>query len=89
MKTVWKYNLKADVNEIEMPIGARLLHADSQFGAPVLWALVDPQAKRTTRRVLFTGTGVTFPDEQAGAHVASFLMSGGQYVFHVFDLGEK
>ena len=47
-KTIWKYKLKIDIlQEIIMPIGARILSVQMQSNTPCLWVLVDPKEKNT------------------------------------------
>ncbi len=85
---VWKYRLTDEssaVYEILLPGSAALLHIDIQHGAPCLWALVDPELRGEPVRVLIAGTGheVVPPDAK---HINTFVVSGGEFVFHAFDV---
>lgn len=84
--TVWKYALDlVEVQELSMPVGATVLHVDEQFGVPCMWALVDPDAEVETRRFGVVGTGHPAPALSDGRHVGTFLMRGGEFVWHVFE----
>lgn len=104
MKTVWKSALNPSaakgaertVYEIEMPIGAQALTVSADTGEPCLWALVDPQRTKQTRRFLVLGTGHGGPEGlDVKRYVGTFFVSGGVegammglpavLVFHVFE----
>lgn len=86
---ILKYPLALEpmkMQEIDMPMGAKLLDAQLQNGNPVLWASCPESAPPVKRRLVlaFTGhPGVT------GAYVATFQTSGGMLVWHLYDLGEN
>jgi hypothetical protein len=84
-EVVYKYQIGEQDSLVEMKAGARLLHAAVQNGKVCLWAAVDPKAADVKRRILLVGTGHAVPE--LGRHVATFMTSGGVYVWHVFDLG--
>ena len=104
MQTIWKFELdlfNGDVSQIEMPEGAVSISAGVQGRTFVVWALVDPNAPRVTRRFVVHGTGhpvlkevtETFTAEIQNHPVevlASFINTVfiGPLVFHIFDLGE-
>ena len=105
MQTIWKFELdlsNGDVSQVEMPEGAAVISAGVQGERTfVVWALVDPDAPRATRRFVVHGTGhpvlqevtETFTAGIQGHPVevlASFINTIfiGPLVFHVFDLGE-
>lgn len=86
MKTIWKYSLNpADYTDITMPLGARVLTAQVQDGVICIWAEVDPNASpETTHRFTLCATGqqiATYP----GDYVGTVQLSGGRFVFHVYD----
>jgi len=88
MNTIWKFPLTiTDQNEIEMPKGAELLTVQMQHGEPQLWASVDPQAPKVSRRIMVHGTG--HPVDLFNVYLATFQTMGGYLVFHVFDAGES
>lgn len=84
---VWKFMVLPWQTAMEMPKGARLIHAHEQAGQVCVWAEVDPAAEPVLRKVLVvpTGnlsTGLTYVGT---AH----LVEGGQaLVLHVYDGGE-
>lgn len=92
MLTIWKFPFEInDDVEIEMPMGARILHVDMQNGSPCMWALVSSEAEKQKRRFLIFGTGHELPqappfepNDIRAYHVGSFQMADGQLVWHVF-----
>ncbi len=104
MQTIWKFELDlsgGDMSQIEMPEGAATISAGVQGMTFVVWALIDPDAPRVTRRFVVHGTGHPVLKEvtetfTAGIHdhpvevLASFINTVfmGPLVFHVFELGE-
>lgn len=84
-KAVFKYPLSvADSQEIQMPEGAEILSVQVQGGVVCLWALVDMDAKETTRRFELYGTGHDFrPGEQK--FIGTIQLYAGSIVFHVFE----
>ena len=104
MQTIWKFELdlsNGDASQVEMPAGAATISAGVQGRTVVVWALVDPNAPRVTRRFVVHGTGhpvlkevtETFttgiqdhPVEVLASFINTVFM--GPLVFHVFDLGE-
>lgn len=88
MKTIYKYPLQTvDDQDIEMPIGAKILTVKMQHGQPCLWALVDPNVEYEKRRILVRGTGHKADD--VGEYICTFLIQGGTLVCHVFEPPSK
>lgn len=86
LTTVWKFLIKIDdIAEVEMPVGAQILHFDSQDEIPCIWARVDPKSPKVMRRFRFAGTGHPL-DGDVGEHVGSCQMAGGRLVWHLFEL---
>ncbi len=84
LTTVWKFPLPLkDLAEGEMPMYAEILYVGVQGDSAFLWAWVNPDAPRKTRRFRVSGTGHTLG--AVGAHVGSFMLLGGALVFHVFE----
>jgi hypothetical protein len=83
MKTVWKFPIKIeDVQSIEMPHGAMILHAGlDPTGQPCVWAGVRSEIKTSKQTVYVTGTGHPIP-EGPTAYVGSF--NQGTFVWHVW-----
>jgi hypothetical protein len=84
-KTVWKYELTTnDVNELEIPIGGKILTLQMQNGIPCIWALVDHKAEKETRRFGTIGTG-NFTRQENIEYIGTFQTYQGALVWHVFE----
>ena len=83
---VWKYDLQVtDVQQIAMPVMAKLLCVQIQDGTPRLWALVNPDAVIKEHRTIVTlGIGHSVKDE-LGEYIGTYQIANGSLVFHVFD----
>ena len=70
MKLIWKYvlEMKAAIQEIMMPKGARILHFDNQRREPCIWVEVDDGAllDKEAREFTIAGTGhpIPIPEER-------------------------
>lgn len=92
--TIWKFPLQLlAVQTVQMPRGSKIIHVDFQDGGVMLWALVDPDKPHCSRRIDIAGTGHTLrhPTITEGVrdHIGSVLQNEGQFVWHVFDIGEE
>jgi hypothetical protein len=88
MKTVWKYPLEVlDEQTIEIPDIHQILHIAEQHGEPTLWFLVDPGAPKIKKRIRIYGTGHTIVNDYQMTFLGSVLMSRGDLVWHIFDMG--
>ena len=85
MKVIYKYKLVGRNTVLSLPKGALVLHADWQRGEPQLWALVTPGEETEERKFLFIGTGHDIQETKL-QHVSSFLIHGGEFVFHVLEV---
>ena len=88
MKTIWKYIISDPISDIRLPQGAQLLTIAEQHGKIALWALVDPQAPSTIRRVQVVGTGHDEVPTPTPPYIGTAHMLNGQLILHAFDLGE-
>ena len=91
MKSIWKFTLEiTDDQEIEMPVGAKILSIQQQGGSKPgevqLWAMCDPEASKERRSFRIHGTGHPIT-EDPGEFVATVQIMGGLQVYHVFDRG--
>jgi hypothetical protein len=85
---VFKYALTiADTIDVPMPAGARLLSVQVQNDVACVWALVDPDARKTTRRLALRGTGHDADGLTFAPFVGTFQLPSG-FVGHLFDCGE-
>lgn len=90
MRAVWKFAILPDEFRISMPRGALILSVGVQNGAPVFWALVDPDAPKVDRRLMTVGTGHAHPDEfwKGWRSIGVVGPLHGALWFHLFDGGE-
>lgn len=89
MRTIYKYALDiTDVQRVEMPAGARLLHVANQRDELCLWALVDAARPTVDRFIGVVGTGNPAPDIDDDADYVGTAQVGS-FVWHVFDGGER
>ncbi len=93
---VYRYKLDVtDTQDVLMPTGATLLHAEALGNRQIeMWAAVDPDAAPARRRIGIVGTGhdSTFSPSRH-AHVGTVINPANdliptRLVWHVFDLGE-
>ena len=83
--SIWKYDLGPKFSTtVDMPVGAKVLTIQEQFGVGRIWALVDPKAPKEKRTFKVFGTG-GIVDENPGAYIGTFQMNQGSFVFHVFE----
>jgi hypothetical protein len=84
---IYKYPIEViDSQELKLPKGARILTLQTQHDVPYIWAMVNPDEKRTERWQFVThGTGhdVT-PDIAMFTHLSTYQLQGGAFVFHAF-----
>lgn len=96
MKRIFKYPLPMEVDngvarwkdrfEIELPRGAEILTVQEQNNAPMLWALVDPEAIKEKRKMLLLNTGAEMPpDVNYHRFLGTYQLNGGRLVFHLFE----
>lgn len=87
--TIYKYPLLG-LGDQRVAINGlvKLLCVQTQFNAPMLWALVDSSSSDVTEiRLLTYGTGHSIT--RAGdEYLGTYQIHGGSLVFHVFVAGE-
>jgi len=81
---IWKYPLDGTQIDLQMPVGTRILHVSEQHGGPTFWALVDTDASLEMRSFRLYATGE--PMANPVQYVGTVLLSGGAYVFHLFEI---
>lgn len=88
---IWKFTIKpSSIIEIEMPVGARIIHVQDQLGEAYMWAIVDPAAPLEKRSFRIVMTGEDF-ERTPGEYVGSFQIDGNTlyaFVGHVFEVGK-
>lgn len=85
MRTIYKYPLTSQDSQvdIQMPIGAEILHVDIQNGVPCLWVKVNPRGTPERRRFRIVATGEPFQDDRL-KYLKTF--QDPPYVWHVFEV---
>jgi hypothetical protein len=87
MKTIWKFPFKTtDLVSISMPEGAEILSVQTQYEQPCMWALVDPEAKKVTRKFETFGAGDPVNDPETKNFIATYQQKGGAMIFHIFEV---
>jgi hypothetical protein len=85
MQAVWKETLSLTVSQgIEVPEGAKMLHAGLQGGLVCVWFQCDPEAPKTVRTILMVGTGHKEVSDNA-RYLGTVLLHGGSLVLHIFE----
>lgn len=92
-KTIWKFPLVGAKTEIQMPKGAEILTVQTQYGNPVIWALVNPNAEKEARHFEIFGTGQDMPADMAieRTYIGTFqvpemgFVENKILVFHLFE----
>ena len=99
MNRVYRYKIEIGHNGpvvIDMPLGAQIIHVETQHGVPCLWAVVDPDALPVEREFEVYGTGhrmreATYTTEAGNQgrtaliHRGTFMLEDGGLVFHLFE----
>ena len=86
MKTIWKYDVGADIFSLEMPKGAQILTIQMQGDSPQLWAMVDPKVEHELRRFVTYGTGHPIPNSDDLTYISTIQGYNGALVFHLFEI---
>lgn len=87
MKQIWKFRLEIQTQQnVSMPIGAKILCVQMQYGFPCLWAIVD--TSRATgledRLIILRGTGHPLTGDE-GEYIGTVQASDGRLVWHIFE----
>lgn len=89
MRLIWKFVLRnPDANVVDMPLGARVVHADLQDGYPCIWAEVDPVADKLPRvfHIYPTGIPVVDGDVYVGTvRVPDVSARNFAYFWHIYE----
>lgn len=99
MKRVFKYELcritevhggvsSPDEVTVRLPRGAVVRSAGNQRDTLVVWAEVDPDALKYPRRFKLVKTGEEIGQRINYVFIGTVLFFDGEYVVHVYDLGE-
>ena len=88
VKSIFKFNLETtDSQTVLMPKGAEILTIQNQHEDAELWALVDPNAPLEERIIEIFGTGHPVHCDMGveRKYIATYQLSGGNYIFHAFE----
>jgi hypothetical protein len=92
MNTVYKYKIKKlEHQQVEMPMGARIVAAQSLGDNIWLWSLVETDEKKREKRnivVLKTGQEISIAHPDRMLHLGTVMFDSGALVYHVFELPE-
>jgi hypothetical protein len=84
---IWKFQLQVvDLQEVDLPAGAKILTVQMQGALPYLWALMSPTAPKIKRAFYIFGTGHTITQELVAALDYVGTVHFGMFVWHVFEL---
>lgn len=94
MKRIYKYEIPAtEFGVIPMPQDAKILSVGPQQAGIYLWALIETENGVVERHIRIVATGqniLSLRGQFVGTvHVPGLLSTNGEYVFHIFDLGEQ
>lgn len=87
MRTIWKFPFPiTDEFELNIPLGAKMLHVEEQHGIPCLWAECDPGKEARSMEFVLYGTGHPMEEYVGQVYVGTFLSMDGDLVFHLYHL---
>lgn len=91
MRQIHKYTLSSftDNSSVGMPQGAKILSVQEQHDSLVVWAEVDESLKHVIRNFYVAKTGLSYLPEEATNFVGTVQLQQGNYVVHVYDMGEE
>lgn len=86
MKTIWKYPLKIETQQIvtRIPISTEILCVQVQNETPCIWVLCDPDEQTGPMGIETFGTGHTI-DGANRKYIGTYQLRDGGLVFHVFE----
>ena len=86
MKRIFKYQLQInDLQNLNLPVGAKILSVQAQRGIPCLWALVDDSEKEYSDvKVSMYGTGHPISEKELKNKMFAGTVQIGELVLHVF-----
>lgn len=85
--TIWKYELSPNnpINQIDMPMGAKVLCVQEQYNIPVIWVVIDPRVINEKRTFYIQMTGEPFYYDDKKKYIGTVQLQGGSFVIHVFE----
>lgn len=81
---IWKFELTiTDLQSVEMPSKASILHVDNQRGVLCIWAIADPQADYESRTIEIVGTNQHLQPCESRVFLGTVIDE--PFVWHVFE----
>jgi hypothetical protein len=86
MNTIWKYPINDGDATHQLPVGAKVLSAQAQYGDLQIWVMCDPEATAFELRTFKSFvTGETFPDTNL-EFIDTVQIEGGRFIIHIFEV---
>lgn len=91
MKTIYRYEINKDINDVSMPIGAKILCAGVSSDVISIWAEIDTEVTSSAvRRFAVFGTGANLdPIEYYNPKYIGTVQKKNTYAFHVYEVDIK
>jgi len=93
MKAIFKYDLAiSGYQSVQIYKNAQILCVQLQKGFPKIWAMVDTEEALERRHCEVFETGQEMPEislSDERVYIGTCQLSGGLYVFHVFEIKSK
>lgn len=93
MKTIHRFVLKNTINDVELPVGAEVIsvgisrNPDTHNEEISIWASVDTDSQKETRKFLMVGTGANLDDTtNFNTKPLGTVIKSNMYAFHVFEV---
>lgn len=82
MNVIYKYKIE---EQIDMPEGAEILHVNlDPLGVSCIWALVDSDKPKVSRRFKIHGTGREYGSFKGQRYIGTWIQS--PFVWHLVEL---
>jgi len=91
MLKIWKFELPDFVVQkviLILPGGAKILSVVELKGNIAIYVQVNPDATAVQREFVFVMTGTPLELPEKAVFIGTVVLENGDYVLHVFDLGE-
>ena len=85
-RQIWKYTMALGSTELELPMGAEIVHVASQHDTPCIWVLVDINAEKEIRTFEWYGTGQSIFTPDNRNYVGTIQLAEGTLVYHLFEI---
>lgn len=87
MKKIFKYELKALPRQtIEMPVNTEIIHVNSLFNYPCIFAMAKPTNEMAKRTFEVYGTDQEIKDNDSRKYLESCQMWNNEFILHIFEI---